>query len=62
MTMSLKQSKKNGHQLSKPVTTVNSFEYLEVVFDDENNNVRVEKTIKLPSIFVDKINNFSSLS
>jgi len=62
MTMSHKQPKKNEHQLSKLLTTANSFKDLEEVFGDENNNIRVEKTIKSPSIFVDKTNNFSSLS
>jgi len=44
------------------VTTTNSFERLEEVLDDENNNIRVEKTVKPPPIFVDKVSNFSSLS
>jgi len=43
------------------VTTANSFKYLGEVFDDEN-NIRVEKTVKPPFIFVDKVSNFSSLS
>jgi len=50
MTMSHKQPKKNEHQLSKPLTTANSFKGLEEVFDDENNNIRVEKTIKSPNL------------
>jgi len=33
-----KQPKKNGHQLSKPVPTKNSFEGLKEVLDNENNN------------------------
>jgi len=53
--------KKNEHQLRKTVPTTNSFEELEEVF--ENNNIRVEKTAEpIFVIFVDKVNNFSSLS
>jgi len=43
------------------VIIANSFE-LEKAFNDENNNIRVEKTVKPPFIFVDKVSNFSSLS
>jgi len=57
-----KQSKKNEHQLSKAVTTANSFECLEEVLDDQNNNIRVEEIVKPPFIFVDRVSNFSSLS
>jgi len=61
MTMSRKQPKKNKHQLNKSVIIAN-FECLEKAFNDENNNIRVEKTVKPPSIFVDKVSNLSSLS
>jgi len=45
------------------VTTSNSFEGVkEVGLDDENNNIRLEKIVKPPPIFVDKVNNFISLS
>jgi len=51
----------NRYQLSKLVSTTNSFEGLEEELDDKNNNIKVEKTVKLP-IFVTRVNNFSSLS
>jgi len=44
------------------VTTANSFDCLEEVFDDENNNIRVENVVKPPPIFVDKVSDFLSLS
>jgi len=44
------------------VTTTNSFDELEEELDDENNKITVEKTAKLSSIFVARINNFSFLS
>jgi len=56
-----KQAKMNRYQLSKPVLT-NFFEGLEEVLNDENNNIRMEKTAKPPEIFVARINNFSLLS
>jgi len=55
-----KQPKMN--QLSKPIPTTNFFEGLEEVLNDENNNIRVEKTAKPPTIFVARVNNFSLLS
>jgi len=61
MTMLRKQPKRNRHQLSKPVRATNSFEELKEVLDDKNNNIRMEKTAKPPSILIHKINNFSLL-
>jgi len=57
-----KQPKMNTYQLCKHVLITNTFEELEEELDDENNNIKVEKTTKLPLVFVAKINNFSSLS
>jgi len=50
----------NRYQLSKPAT--NFFEGLEEEPDDENNNIRVEKTVKLLPTFVARVNNFLTLS
>jgi len=55
-----KQPEMNRYQLCKHVP--NTFEELEEELDDENNNIKVEKTTKLPLVFIAKINNFSSLS
>jgi len=44
------------------VTKTNSFEGLEEIIDDENNNIRMKKIAKPPPISVDKVNNFSPLS
>jgi len=44
------------------VFTANSFEGFEENLDDASTNVKVENTDKRPSTFLDRINNFSSLS
>jgi len=44
----------NRYQLSKLVPTTNTFKGLEEELDNENNNIRIEKTGK-PPIFVARI-------
>jgi len=58
----LRKPKMNKYQLSKSVPTTNFFEGLEKELDDENNNIKLEKIAKPSPIFLDRINNYTSLS
>jgi len=50
LIMIRKQFKTNNYYPSKPVSTSDSFEVLEKVLDDINDNIK-EKTVKSPLIF-----------
>jgi len=62
MIMTRKQLKTSRHQPSKPVSTINFFEGFDEELDNTNINVRMEKTVKSPPIFVARVHNFSNFS
>jgi len=60
LTTIRKQSKTNYWQV-KPMSTHNTFEGLEEVSDETNNNTESIREAKLPPIFISKLNDPSSL-
>jgi len=56
-----KQLKMDNYWL-KPVLTSNNFEGFEEVFEDINENPRVEKTVKPLPILVVRVNNIQPLN
>jgi hypothetical protein len=62
MSMPCKQLEMNRYQPSKYMSSTKSFDGFEE-FDDASTNIGVGKMIvKLPPIFVARVNNFSSFS
>jgi len=59
--MSHKQFKMDNYWLSKAILTSNSFEELEEVYKDINDNAKVEKTVKPFPVLIVRVNNIQAI-
>jgi len=54
--------KRKRADISQAMSTTNSYKEFEQEFNDTKTNIKIEKTIKSPSIFAAKVDNFTSFS